>query len=480
MSQPQGERRLRIAVVALARNTFDVPLAETVAGQAFATLDAFDADIVGPRSLLFDADAARAAIDDLQGTEPDLVLVLQVTFTDATMTVALAQQVRAPLALWAFPEPRSGGRLRLNSLCGINLAAHALGKAGKPCAYLYAAGDDPKAPDRLREILAGGASASPAANGAGAPQPPPVDDAADHKAAAALGHLSGQRIGLFGTHPDGFDTCAFDPGVLHQLTGLMVDRFALDSVFASAAAVDPSRVAEIRREVEANLGDLSDMEAEPLDKSLRVYAALSDIARERQLDGLAVRCWPEFFTEYGCAACGPMAMLNGDGRPCACEADVYGDATNLLLAALTGGPVLMSDLVDLSEADDTGVLWHCGLAPLAMADREAEPPAATVHSNRRKPLLHEFALRPGRITITRLSQSLGQTRMVIGGAEMLRAPKSFSGTSGVVRFDRPVTQVLDRIMGEGLEHHYSFAYGDHRPALAAVARRLDLPTVVLA
>ena len=480
MTQPSEGRRPRIGVVALARNTFDVPLAETVAEQAFATLDGFDADIIGPRSLLFDADAARTAIDALEGTEPDLVLVLQVSFTDATMTVALADRVHAPLALWAFPEPRTGGRLRLNSLCGMNLAAHALGKAGKPCAYLYAAADDPRTADRLRDILAGNGSTGPNAKDEEAPKPPVIDDAADHKAAAALGHLSGQRIGLFGSHPDGFDTCAFDPGVLHQLTGIMVDRFELGGVFAAAEAVDGGRVADIRAEVEANLGDLSAMEAEPLDKSLRVYAALSDIARSRQLDGLAVRCWPEFFTEYGCAACGPMAMLNGDGRPCACEADVYGDATNLLLAALTGGPVLMADLVDLAEADDTGVFWHCGLAPLAMADREVEPPTATVHSNRRKPMLHEFALRPGRITIARLSQSLGRVRLVIGGGEMLRAPKSFSGTSGVVRFDRPVAKVLDRIMGEGLEHHYSFAYGDHRPALAAVARRLDLPTVVLA
>ena len=41
-------------------------------------------------------------------------------------------------------------------------------------------------------------------------------------------------------------------------------------------------------------------------------------------DAFAIRCWPETFTEYGGAVCGPAAMM-GDARvPCACEADVMG------------------------------------------------------------------------------------------------------------------------------------------------------------
>jgi L-fucose isomerase-like protein len=32
-------------------------------------------------------------------------------------------------------------------------------------------------------------------------------------------------------------------------------------------------------------------------------------------------------------------------------------------------------------------------------------------------------------------------------------------------------------MGEGLEHHVSLVYGDYLPALQALARLLDLPTL---
>jgi L-fucose isomerase-like protein len=113
-----------------------------------------------------------------------------------------------------------------------------------------------------------------------------------------------------------------------------------------------------------------------------------------------------------------------------------------------------------------------------MADPECVP-VATIHSNRRKPLLSEFPLKPGRVTIARFSQSNGQQRLVVGGGEMLREPLAFSGTAGVIRFDTPVPQVLDTIMTEGLEHHYGLVYGDVRAALFATARSLGIKVVML-
>jgi len=62
---------------------------------------------------------------------------------------------------------------------------------------------------------------------------------------------------------------------------------------------------------------------------------------------------------------------------------------------------------------------------------------------------------------------------------MLQAPPSFSGTSGVLRFDNGATNVLDTILSEGLEHHLSFTYGDYIPALITLAKMLDIPVLQL-
>ena len=118
---------MTIGVIALARPTFDVEYAEEVAEAAFAVLDDVAPGFVGGRDLCFDADSTRRAISELEQAELEALIILQVTFTDATMTSELAAAIDAPLIFWAFPEDRTGGRLRLNGLCGINLAAHALG-----------------------------------------------------------------------------------------------------------------------------------------------------------------------------------------------------------------------------------------------------------------------------------------------------------------------------------------------------------------
>ncbi len=214
-----------------------------------------------------------------------------------------------------------------------------------------------------------------------------------------------------------------------------------------------------------------------------MYAALKEIAAERRLDGLAVRCWPEFFTEMGCAGCGAMSMLS-DGLnqaapiPCSCEADINGTVTQLMLQWLADAPAFGTDMVAIDFAEDVVALWHCGLAPLSMADPLVQAQGG-IHSNRKLPLVFEFPLKPGPVTLARLSQASGELRLVLGQGEMLALPKPFSGTSGSLRLERPARQFFDRLMQEGLEHHISLVYGSYLPALQALAGLLDLPTLAL-
>ena len=219
--------------------------------------------------------------------------------------------------------------------------------------------------------------------------------------------------------------------------------------------------------------NLDELDAGEVDRSLRLAGALQALRAKGGYDGFAIRCWPETFTQYGGAVCGPVSMMGEARAPCACEADVHGAATLVLLQRLSGEPVFLVDLVDLDAADDSGVVWHCGQAPVSMADPEAQM-RGTVHTNRRQALLYEFPLKPGRVTLFRLSQAFNSPKVVVAGGEMLRRPLAFAGTSGVVRFDRPARAILKDIMDCGMEHHMAIAYGDHRGTLAC-ARRLAGP-----
>jgi L-fucose isomerase-like protein len=462
-----------IGVLALARPTFDVDFATQTAAQAFETLDASGHSIAGSRELLFDTNTAAAAVSDLEAAGVSQVLILQVTFTDASMTMAIAERFAAPLSIWAFPEPRIGGRLRLNALCGLNLAAHALGLAGQPFGYLYAAPDAERVTASLVELLRGRRLAHPVA---AQPPSPPRDDA--HGGTIAE-RLRGRRIARLGEHPDGFHTCAYDAAALEALTGVSVEPLALAALFEQATEVDASDLAGVRAVAERDLAALDRVDQDQLQRSLRLKGALDKLRAHGGYSAFAIRCWPETFTEYGGAVCGPVSMLGEQRVPCACEADVHGAFSSMLLQEVADAPVFQVDLVDLDASDGTGVVWHCGQAPVSMAAPGARP-TATVHTNRRMPLLYEFALKPGRVTFARLSRARGETKLVIAGGEMLERPMAFTGTSGVIAFDASVETVLDTIIGSGLEHHTTLAYGDHRDTLRDVAGALDIPVLEIA
>lgn len=460
---------MKIGILPLGRETFDVPFAEENLAAMLFALDDTGNEIVGSRELLFDEASTRSAIENLKTIGVDQVLILQVTFTDASMAVVIGQAFQEPLAIWSIPEPRLGGRLRLNSFCGLNLASHALGLNNRAFGWLYA---DPQG-----DVSSDLAGLIEGRRPAGRLEPSSTPEATPEGKAIAE-NLRGKRIARIGQHPAGFDTCAYDPKALERLSGVKVDEMGLDRLFSAARASDPEVSRKLRADVSEQISALEDVDQAELDRSLRLKVGLDDLQSSGNYDAFAIRCWPETFTEYGGAVCGPAAMMGEKRVPCACEADVYGALTQLILLQAAQAPVFLTDLVDMDVNGNTGVVWHCGQAPLSMRDPEG-PAEATVHTNRKQPLLYQFTLKPGQVTFLRVSQAHGRPHMVIGFGEMLRHPMAFTGTSGVVRFEREAGVVLDDIIASGLEHHMALAYGDHREILRGVAGAMDLPVLEL-
>lgn len=443
------QRKPRIGVIAVGRSTFDVAYAQQVFDQAWSALQRLDATLVGEPRIHYEADAALAAYAVLKAADVDMLLVVQVTFTDAAVVTAIAQTLDVPLVLWTFPEPRTGGRLRLNSFCGANLASHTLSRRGGSLENVHGA------PDSVEALAQ-------------------IGDAA--RAASIVRDLARSRILVVGEHPTGFDACNYTPEEVRDRFGVETVTTPVSAFLDTVKALPESAADAPYARRARDFANLAEMDQVATRKTLKAYTALKTRAEAEGFDGVAVRCWPEFFTEYGCAACGAIALMNEDGRPGGCEADVFGVISSLVLQAASGQAVFNTDLVDVDPVSDTVVFWHCGQAPLEMADPEVAP-RATIHSNRKLPLLSEFPLKPGRITLCRITQGEGRLRMMLAGGEMVRAPLAFSGTSGVARLDIPADAYRARLLEQGLEHHSSLAYGEYRPVLRRVAKVLGLDLV---
>jgi len=444
---------LKIAFIPSARTTFDIPFAQEMADAAKNTLVSTPLELVGPADLITDALGVEQTIQDLAGVEIDLVVIFQATFADSSMAAALAEALDAPIFLWAVPEPHTGGRLRLNSLCGINLAGHALTRAGIFYGYVYTAPDDLSVLEKITVYA---------------------------RAGRARRILQGAQLGRVGENPDGFETCLFDAEKLTERFGLDIVQLDLQAdVFSKVQQLSPADTQPIVDALSQRVSGIPEMDMDAVRRTLGTYKTLRDTASQAQIQGFAVRCWPEFFTELGCAACGAMSMLSDEMIPCSCEADVNGTITQLILQSISRSQAFGTDMVSVDEERDALVLWHCGLAPLSMADPQSEK-RVTIHSNRQLPLLMEFPLKPGRVTFARLSEATGDFVLAIGEGEIIRAPQSFSGTSGLIKFDQPALDILDTILAQGLEHHISITYGEYKAELIALAKMLDLPIVRIA
>ena len=461
---------MKIGILALGRPTFDVQYAKERLTASLNYLSSTNHNILGSCELLLDEQDALNEINKFKNEDLDFIIIIQVTFTDSSTLLKIASCLEKPIGIWAFPEPRQSGRLRLNAFCGLNLASHTLGLNNIPFSWIY---ENPeKIKDAKFEILI---------NSKNSKRPEKIlaiPSLGSKKAKSIKKKIHNLKIGKIGSHPDGFDTCKYNQKKLMGLCGIKVDEIDIDTFLNNSRNVKSEEIEPTLNKLKKTISCIKEVNQKELILSLKLENSLKKLQEEGAYNAFALRCWPEMFTKYGGAICAPASISTENKVPCACEADVYGAVTQLILQEVSGQPVFLTDIVDIDVDDDTGVFWHCGQAPMSMCNPKIKP-TATIHSNRKMPLLFEFPLKEGIVTMMRISQSFGEQKMVLSKGKMIDRPLPFTGTSGVINFDNDTKEVLNNIISYGLEHHIAITYGDHIELLSELASELKLPILYI-
>ncbi len=419
---------MKLGIVALGRITFDVSFANEKLSQCLKKLKETNHELYGNEKLLLEEEDTTNEINKLKKINIDKIIVLQITFTDAVIISNISNFFQIPLLIWSVPEPRIGGRIRLNSFCGLNLASHSLSMIGKHFSWIYT---DPQKINnkRLNNFLIQNENFNILKANI-----KKKNISKDIKLIQSK--ITKFNITKIGKHPDGFETCSYKPELLNKKFGIKIKELELKNLFDETNKISAAKINETKENLKNSILDLENLNTNEINLSIKLKLALENIKKELAVDAFALRCWPEMFTEYGAAVCAPAAILGENKIPCACEADVYGSLTQLILQEISKSPVFLTDIVDVDIEDNTAVVWHCGQAPISMASKNIKP-RGTVHTNRKKPLLFEFPLKSGKITLMRISKSFNEHKMVISSGEMLNRDMAFTGTSGVIKFEKP-------------------------------------------
>lgn len=465
----------RAVTVATARPTFAVAVAQERARAARLLLAKLGAEVIGPDDLVMTPADAEAAAGHLDASA-DLVVHLCASFSDATPALRLYGDAPGPVLLWAFREPGPvGDRLWLNSLCGANLFGHALVAAGRDVRLLYGDPDEPAVRHALQRALEG--ELPPAAV-----LPTRQRERGDRGAAhAALGKLRGRSIGVVGDAPAGFTPCEYDAGLVDRLFGLRIETLTIPDLLDRVAAVAPGERAAERDQAATAQPSLLHLDPEQVDGWAAVTATLRDWSTHGAVSAVAIRCWPEVPSELGVCPCSSLSRLADEGTPTACERDVYGVITMLLLEALGSGTTYLVDTVDLDLDRNVVRVWHCGSAATALA---ANPAAALqdVHCNRGVGVAGNFPLRTGAVVMSRLCEDPDpanptRLRLLVAAGESLPEPNRFQGNTAAVRLDAPAGDVVNALVTGGFPHHTVLAWNDVRPTLRSAADLLGIPVV---
>jgi len=415
-----------IGVVCLARKTFDFRAANEIYSKIRNQLnDISVADFVIIDSLIFETEDACGAAQTLSAKNIDALICISGTFHLGNLLLELNKVLLKPVFLWGLPElPHDGGKIRLNSICGLNLNASNLYKAGVQN-YNYHIGNEMDT-DWLKAICICAA-------------------------------FNSARVGLIGYRASGFYNIGVDELNLYKNTGILTEHYELQELYDSES--DNERMNEKKLGLKS-IFDTNDINETQLELVSNLAARIDTFMDKHKTDAIAIRCWPEFAAGFGISPCAAMSLLQADGRIIACEGDIEGALTMLAHKVCGAVTPFLADFSQINMEENYALLWHCGAAPCNLRDNLCVPTLDTYFAGG-KGVTAGFVMKRGEISIARIDSANHKYRLFLQKATSVPMEKELKGTYMKVIFEQPVAEVLDKIVKNGIAHHVSVVYGDH-------------------
>ncbi len=415
--------KAKIGLVCLVRTTFDYKTAfELYKERMEIVKQDTSVTFCDYGEMVISEDDARKASEYLLDNKVDAVVLVSATFHLGHLALVINDRVRKPLLLWGFDElPYNGGKIRLNSVCGVNLNASNLYKAGND-EYIVHVGNE-------------------------------MDY--DFIKAIKIKHaIENCRIGLIGYRADGFFNVGVDELHLYSETGTLITHYELSDLFSGEASEDEI---EKERQNVLNIFDTSKLNEYQITQVAKLCVLATKFVSKEKLDVVAIRCWPEFAKNYGVSPCAMMSILQSRGVLLACEGDIEAALSMVAVRAAGESTPFMADLSQVNYEKNFALLWHDGVAPCNLWDGKCNRSLETYFAGG-KGVTADFVLKSGKMSIFRIDTARGKTRIFYEEGTAVDMDKELSGTYAKVIFNHHIKDVIDTVVYTGVAHHVIMGY----------------------
>lgn len=405
-------------------------------------IDLVNLDWLNEEGLLYNIQDARKVAERFRREEVDAIFCPHCNFGSEDAVGELARLLRKPLLLWGprddAPLP-DGSRLR-DTQCGLFATSKVLRRFGIPFTYIVNS-------DINDEIFAKGFENFMAAAGV----------------VKAFRNL---RIGQISTRPAAFWSVIANEGELLERFGIQIVPVDLTEIVGRADSKMENNRDEVASVVEGfkAKADCSGVNQDLLQKIAALKLTIQEWASENGCSAIAMQCWSVLPKCFDILPCFIIGELTDDGLPAACETDIHGAITSIMLQAAVRGvtPTFFADLTVRHPENDNGeLLWHCGPFPLSLKKENSR--ASVVGKG-----LGQCEIRGGDITIARFDGDHGEYSLLMGHVRGIPGPKT-TGTYVWVEADDWPKWEKAFIYGPYI-HHVAGVHGRVAPVLYEACR----------
>lgn len=453
-----SDSKLTIGYVPCAKGSWVDKRLETIRAQGREALCQASSDtrVVGGDTLITTETEVEQLLDTLEAERVDVIVVHFITFALGAVIPMIVERLKVPVLLWSMPEPpMQGGRISSNSFCAVNMNAHAMWKLGYDYVHVHAPLEAAAGPlGRKINVF------------------------------KCLKRLSRYKLGVVGNRVPGFYASNGDELLLRRELGVEIELITLWELIEHTRKITGQKQAEGLKVLTDSGSPTEGVNAAELNKGAALFEAFLALKEKYQLDCFSVRCWPEFGDMLGIAVCAISSLLNDEGILTGCEGDIYGTVTMMMERELTGGLPFFCDLISIDSDENVGMTWHCGAAPASLCCSSAKPELrkhSIMDGGGKKGLTMEFPIKPGRVTMARLSENQkgDAFRMLITTGTAIPTDQVLRGNPMKIKFDADLSKIARTLVYEGFEHHFSVIHGDIVEELKDICRLRKIEAVVI-
>ncbi|MFX0100493.1 MAG: L-fucose/L-arabinose isomerase family protein [Candidatus Hodarchaeota archaeon] len=287
--------------------------------------------------------------------------------------------------------------------------------------------------------------------------------------------VKGARIGAIGARPASFNTVRYSEKIL-EYHGVSVEPLDLSEIIEMINQYnDADHVAKTVERTRAYMPlDTGNVPEGSLEKIARFLIVLENWIEENDIDAIAFQCWTSFERHIGIVPCGVLSMLSNNMIPAACEVDVPGALTMLVLQLASEAPAVLLDWDNnYGNEPDKCVVFHCSNIA---RDFLENPTLQNHHSPNFYPDKGFGAvtgkLRANNMTFARLTTNdiEGKVQFYSGRGKFVKDDLQTFGGHGIIQVD-DIQQLLRKICLCGFEHHFAATIGNHHDVVVEALER---------